>query len=137
MSKIDNIVIKDGETPPVDHTFAPNGNTGTEANYADRATGISVGYPTIKTTLAQAGRNQPLNKVRIRLAVPKLETPDGPTQGGFVPAPRLAYLGSFDGTFIFHERATKQDRKNVRVYLANLLGHESTVDLIDNLSPAY
>lgn len=137
MSAIANIVINDGESTPVAHTFAPNGNTGTEANYADRASGISIGFPVLKTNLAAAGRNQPLNKIRVRLSVPKLETVSGSTDAGLVPAPRLAYAGSFDGTFIFHERSTVQDRKNVRALLANLFANSTIVDLVDNLAPAY
>jgi hypothetical protein len=138
MTQIANIVINDGEATPVAHTFAPDGNSGLEANFADRASGISIGFPKLKFAIAKAdGKNQPLNKVRIRLTVPKLEVISGSAATGFTPAARLAYLGTFDGNFIFHERATAQDRKNIRVLLVNLLGHAATVDTIDNLSPQY
>ncbi len=137
MGQIANIVINDGQATPVAHTFAPNGNSGTEANYVDRANGISIGFPSLKTTLAVAGRNQPLNKIRVKLVVPRLEQIAGNTAQGYTPAPRLSHVLSFDGTFIFHERATEQERKDVRTLLTNLFGHAQMVDLIDKLSPAY
>jgi hypothetical protein len=138
MSNIADIVINDGAATPVAHTFAPDGQpTGYGANYADRATGIQVGFPTIKLNISPAQGKQSLNKVRVRLAVPRLETIAGVDGGGFTPAARLAYLGSFDGTFIFNERATKQERKDVRVLLANLLANVQVVGLVDDLQPLY
>jgi len=137
MSAITTIVINDGAVTPLAHTFAPNGNTGTEATYVDRATGISIGFPTLRTGLLQAGVKQPLNKVRFRLAVPRLEVVSGSSDAGFTPAPRLAYLCSVDCTMIFHERSTVQDRKDIRLLFRNLLADATAIDLIDNLAPAY
>lgn len=137
MSSISNIVIDDGKTPVKAHTFGPNGNTGTEANYVDRSGGISVGFPTLKTNLALAGKGQPLNKIRVRMNVPVLETISGSTAQGVVPAPRLAYSASFDLTLIVHERSTTAERKDLRAYLRNLLADPAVVDLIDNLTPVY
>lgn len=140
MANIGNIVINDGKPTPVAHTFAPNGNTGTEASYVDRALGVSLGFPSINTRLTLPGKvagASQLNKIRINLKVPRLEEVAGSTSNGFAPAPRLAYLGSFEGSFIFHERATAQERKDVRILIANLLAAPAIVDLIDNLAPAY
>lgn len=132
-----NISVLDGQPTPVAHVFSPESNSGLEANYAERTSGISLGYPKLKLNMQLAEKNKPLNKVRVRFSVPKLETISGSTTAGLTPAPRLAYVATFDGTFIFHERATKQERKDLRVLLANILANASVVEVIDDLAPVY
>jgi hypothetical protein len=131
------IVIYDGQSTPVAHTFGPENKNSLEASYVDRVTGLSVGFPRIKVNHVLADRNQPLNKVRVRINVPELEVIGGTTEEGYTPAPRLAFSENGDCQFVFHERASKQQRKTARMYMANFLLTATAEKMIDDLEPAY
>lgn len=131
------IAVFDGQTTPVAHYFGPEYKNALEASWVDRVTGLSVAFPRIKTNHTLAGRNQPLNKVRVRITVPELETVSGADDGGYQPAPKLAFTETGDLQFVFHERASKQQRKNARMYMANFLQTPAAEAMIDNLEPAF
>nr|UYL94456.1 MAG: hypothetical protein [Sanya fiers-like virus 18] len=52
MAQIANVVINDGQATPVAHTFNPDSiDAQGVARWADRSTGIAVGFPTLSLSL--------------------------------------------------------------------------------------
>jgi hypothetical protein len=137
MPQIGNIVINDGATTPVAHTFGPVGITGPLASYADRVGGISVGYPIITASLVNPSKTSRNYKARLKIVMPVLETISNSTMSGIAPAPTKAYDLTADITFIMPERSSLQNRKDILAFAKNLLANAVTTALVENNETVY
>ena len=57
MASFTNIVIDDGSTPPVTHTFAVKSNDNRVSRYEDRAGGIPLGYGKMAASISDINKN--------------------------------------------------------------------------------
>lgn len=137
MPALGNVVINDGATTPVAHTFGPVGTKDGVSSYADRSGGIAVGYPTITVSLIQPSKTSKLYKARIKVVMPVLETISNSTVSGILPAPTKGYDMSADVTFILPERSSLQNRKDILAYCKNLLADAVTTAIVQNLETVY
>lgn len=137
MPAIGNVVINDNEATPVAHTFAPVGINGPVASYADRASGISVGYPRLTASLVVPSKGSKLYKARFKLVLPVLENITNSTMSGVLPAPTKAYDLTADLQFIMPERSTLQDRKNIMALAKNLLADAVATALVETNANIY
>lgn len=139
MPEITDIVLVDGESTPVTHTFAPIQVDGILADYTDRALGIPIGQPTLSISLRkpQNGSSNGVYKATFKLLVPTLEVTSPSTATGIQPAPTVAYTTQVAVDFLLPMRGTKQERKNVRVMLRDLLDDPTTVAVVDDLANVY
>lgn len=141
MSQIANIVINDGQSTPVAHTFAP---AKTQADYAlleDRTAGIYIGYNKLTFMLKRptgdsraASRNLVLN---LKIETPKLENVTNSTISGIAPAPTISYRPVVDVTVTFPERCSLQDRKDLQAYLKNVLSNAFVTDAFEKYELPY
>lgn len=149
MPAVANIVLANGESTPVNHTFIPIGQ--------DTKTGIwwfedqsprvaatsTLGYPRIgvrtkretEMVQGQSSKNQ-ITRVELTLALPQLETL-GTSSSGFTPAPQIAYVDRVQTTYILSSRDSIADRKDVRKYSINLPADANVLKLIENLESYY
>lgn len=142
MPQASNIVINDGATTPVAHTFVPIGKDAKGVMWFEQtlpapvnALGAKrIGYRQVRgefgKQLSAAG------KAIYTLHVPTLESL-ATNDAGFMPAPTVAYKEMARIEFDLAERSTPQERKDTRVLAMNLLGHALTVANIDTLQPTY
>jgi hypothetical protein len=141
MPAVANVVILDGETTPVSHTFEPAKTTADYVLYEDRDAGIYIGNKKLVVTITRPQGNGNVGnrnvKVNVRLEVPRLENVSNSTVTGIAPAPTVAYRHMGDVTFTCPERGTKQERINLRALFRSALGHAQVMDAIDNLAVAY
>lgn len=73
MPQLTNIVLKDGASTPVSHTYNPNGISGTVATLVERAaSGVPLGLPTL--TLSSTTTSQGRSKVKAVLSRPIVQT---------------------------------------------------------------
>lgn len=138
MPAIANVVINDGQTTPVAHTFQPAKSTADYSMYEDRILGQYIAFPRLHLTMVRpsGGESKVANrdlKVVCLLDVPELETL-GNSDSGLTPAPTVAYRGKVKVEFTLPMRATAQQRKNLRAYMVNALQNAVLVDAVDNLS---
>lgn len=136
MSQIAPIVVNDGKTTPVAHTFNPVVSA-PEAMYRENISTLPL---TGQGVVAVNLKSQPmaaLQKVRVKLALPALETVTGQNASGYTAAPKVAYSNEAIVEFILPLRGTVDQRKDLRVMLSNLLKDGQLVDVIDNLNPPY
>lgn len=133
MSAIANIAINDGASTPVLHTFVPmstnpavyrNGNSaGSSSGLAyDEMFGITVRFDP-----------KGLSKVDLSLMIP--HDLDGPTSSLSNELTRSFDQGKVG--FVFPASSTAQDRKNLRILIANALLDPQVEDAVDNLNPPY
>jgi len=114
------ITINDGQTTPVGHTFdtLDHGND----NWTWRETGttslLGAGPVTLARLKVKGGQ---LEKWRIKVYMPALETATGQNSDGYTAGPKLAYSLTSVMDFIMPMRSTAQQRKDIRAYAYNLL----------------
>lgn len=138
MAARSNIVINDGQTTPVSHTFSPCSGDGNVAGvsmirYEDRSGGISVGFPTVVFATRKPAGKLRNHKLAITVSRPVLENVSNSTVSGIAPAPTVAYDVVFRGEFILPERSTMDARKDLLAYVKNLLANAATTSAVQDL----
>lgn len=137
MAAIANIVINDGQATPVAHTFYPQASD-PDAVYRESLSGIAlIGNGTLKATVKLSAAAEGLNRVRLVLALPALETVTAQNSAGYTAAPKVAYTNTVSMDFILPNRGTAAQRKDLRVLASNLLLNAQVVDIIENLNRPY
>lgn len=136
MSAIANIAIQDGKSTPATHTFIPV-QSDPDAIFRESDAALPlIGQGTVQITL-RSKVSDALQKVRVVLELPALETATGANGSGYTAAPRVAYSNKAIIDLILPSRGTVAQRKDLRVLLANLLANAQIIDSIDNLNRPY
>lgn len=141
MAAIANIVINDGQTTPVAHTFAPAKTQADMALLEDRTAGIYIGYNKLTFMLTrptgpskEATRNL---KLSVKIETPKLETVSNNTVSGIAPAPTISYRPVVELICTFPERSSLQDRKDLQAYIKNVLSNSFVTDAFEKYELPY
>lgn len=132
------VTILDGKATPVSHQFSPATYVGNLSTNEDRLSGITAGFGLLKMSLTRASKGGTVNRVRLRLEMPTLET--NATTGspaGFVPPPTLAYTLVADITFLLPTRCSLDERKDLLALAKNLLAHATPTAMVQNVEPIY
>lgn len=143
MPAASNIVINDGATTPVSHTFTPIGKDDKGVLWFEQTTPAptnilgakKIGYKQVRNLSAGKVLNAS-SKLTVSLMLPTIETMSV-SDGGFVPAPQLAYAEKARVELDLADRSTKQERKDTRVLTSNLLASSQLVTAVDDLQPMY
>jgi hypothetical protein len=131
-----NIVLADSAV--VNHTFAPGNIKGDIATYADRISGIAVGYPTLSISLrAPLAKGARVYKATVKLLSPTLEVTSPSTGTGIQPAPTKGYDCTFIGDFLLPERSSVTNRADILAYAKNALAHATVKTVIESLENVY
>lgn len=128
MPQLAAITVKDGASTPADRIFTPVSTNGTMAQLAERV-GVPLGQMKLDVNVRPPVSGNGLYKVMISLKKPTVATVNGVSVVDYVD------FASF--TMTTSDRATAQNRKDVRVLMANLLSNATIVDVVDNLVPLY
>jgi hypothetical protein len=139
MAAIAPIVINDGQSTPVAHTYNPV-QTGEVAIYKRNGdTAVpAVGFETLKLSLKQApNTSDGVNRAKITISIPVLETPSGGTPSGYVAPPRVAFFEAVNIEFLLPNRGTAVQRKDLRVLSMNALANAQVISLIEALEGPY
>lgn len=122
-----NIVIADGASTPVNHTFVPSGLIGSMglAQFTERSDGVFVGEPKLDITIRPVTKGQATRKATVIMTQPKRVTD---TDGNVTVA--YENLGKLE--FTYSVSSTTAERKNLRVLLANAALHATVAQAIDN-----
>lgn len=132
MPQLTNIVLKDGASTPVNHTYNPNGISGTVATLVERAaSGVPLGLPTL--TLSSTTTSQGRSKVKAVLARPIVQTQsvNGVSKGIVVRTAYATVELSFDAS------SELQERKDQAALVKSLFDDASFTDMVNNLSTLY
>lgn len=139
MPAIAAIAIVDGQGTPVTHTYNPvqSVDPATYQRNGDASVPV-VGTEQVTLSL-RPGNNtsDAVNRARISLRIPVLETPSGGTPSGYVAPPRVAYYLQANVDVFLPNRSTPAQRKDLRVLLSNLLLNAQVLAVIDSLEKPY
>lgn len=137
-----NIVLADAQATPVNHTFVP---IGPDANkvfwFEDQSQATPNGFWRISVSLKRppaatpgTSSNGRTYRAVVQLHEPVLETLGTNTVSGIPPAPTVAYIPRCTTEYVLPERASLQNRKDLRKMMANLLAETQMVALVESLA---
>lgn len=137
-----NIVLADAQATPVNHTFVPIGRDKTGVYwFEDQSQANAIGYWKIsieltKPALATAKQSSEGRTARVRLGLhePVLETVSNNTVSGISPAPTVSYVPRAFTDFVLPERASLQNRKDLRKMMASLIADTQVVSTVETLA---
>lgn len=131
MAQIANIVINDGATTPVAHTFKPIGspNGGAFNFWVERPNGKAEFQREVRARTIQPASATKPNKVDLTILVPQTDTVAG--------VETLVSMDRVDVTFTLSPLSSTQARKDLRSYLRNLLEDSQVVAMVDGLENAF
>lgn len=136
MSAIANIAILDGQGTPATHTFYPV-QSDPQAHYRENIASLAlIGQGVIAITVLSKA-SDPLQKVRVMLELPALETVTAQNSAGYTAAPKVAYSNKITMDLFLPARGTAAQRKDLRVLASNLLLNAQVIDAIENLNRPY
>lgn len=136
-----NIVLADAQATPANHTFVPIGRDKNGIYwFEDQSATNAIGYWKISVELsrpavAQAKMSSEGRTMRARIGLhePILEAVSNNTVSGIAPAPTVSYVPRSFSEFILPERATLQNRKDLRKMMSNLLAEAQVTSVVENL----
>lgn len=138
MAAIAPIAIQDGASTPVTHTFNPiKMEPATYKRNGDTAV-PPVGQEELVLSLSGGGvSSEAVNRAKLSLRIPVLETPAGGTGSGYVAPPKVAFYLQANVEFLLPNRSVGQQRKDLRKLVQNALNDAQVVALIETLEKPY
>lgn len=141
MPAVANITLNDAQATPVAHVFEPVLTGPNYAHFEDKSSTQYIGFWKLQFALKRPqGQSKSATRnleATIRIETPILETL-GTSDSGFTPAPTVSYRLMAEIRFVLPERCSLQQRKDLRVLLANAIGANSVAaDLVENLRVPY
>lgn len=132
MSAIANIVIADGATTPVNHTFVPVQSSPVAGwRDSDAAKAYTASQYRISAVSKLNGSTRGLSRVKMTVELPTMGN------GVSLPTSEVDYTTTMMVEIIAPNRGLKQERKDVRTLVKNLMSDAQVIDLIDELRAAY
>lgn len=141
-----NIVLADAQATPVNHTFVPLGPDKDGVFwFEDQSQANAIGFWRISYQLkrpAQAktggeSSNGRAYRAVIGLHEPILENVSNNTVSGIAPAPTISYVDRVFTEYVMAERASQQNRKDLRKMNYNLQNEAQLVSLVESLITPY
>lgn len=129
MPSLNQIVINDGASTPVAHTYSPVTTDGQLALLKEKV-GLPKGFPSLTISCRQPVNGNGLYRVRIGLQLPTLVT-------GADGSSTVAYTRSASLDMVIPDSTTAQERKDLRVLVANLLLNASVTSVIESPEPLW
>lgn len=137
-----NIVLADAQATPVNHTYVPMGRDKNGVFwFEDQSATSAIGYWKIsvelgKPPVAIAKQSSEGRSIRVRIGhhQPILETVSNNTVSGIAPAPTVSYVPRSFTEFVLPERATLQNRKDLRKMVAAALADTQIVSVVETLA---
>lgn len=129
MPQASPLTIADGQATPVNQTFAVEQATPALSSFADRASGVAAGFRRILISNKFATSKSPVNRTKLTLACPVLQTVNGVST--------IAYTARAQLEFILPDQATDGDRKNIFAFVKNALANTSVQSALRDLDPMY
>lgn len=137
-----NIVLADALATPVNHTFVPIGRDKNGVFWwEDQSQANAIGFWRISLDLkrpeapnGKASSEGRSYRVRVALSEPILETVSNSTVSGISPAPQISYTPRAFMEYVMPERASLQNRKDLRKMLANLGAEAQLTSTVENLT---
>lgn len=139
MAAIANIVINDGKTTPVAHTFAPvtSSDPNGVAVWTDRSTGVAVGFPILTMKMRAPFKGSRNYKLTAKVKLPVLNVTSPSTGTGIQPLPSVAYNIEGNIEFLLPEASLLADRRDFFAYVKNYMANAVWTAAVENYEEVF
>jgi hypothetical protein len=137
MAEVTQFVLADGQATPVNHTFKPDGEKNGVLFFADRSTGVPVGFSKLSISQKETSGGSGKTVTTLKVVVPTLEQTSASTATGIQPAPTLAYNTAVTVTFETAARSTTQNRADILAFVKNLLADSNIGSAVTDYEKVY
>lgn len=139
MTAIAALLLANGETTPVSKTYDPVNIKNDVAQWADRSSGIAIGFPVVTFSMRQPTNPKGARNYRMvtKVVIPVLEQTSPSTATGIQPAPTKAYDLIANIEMVLPERSTPAQRKDLAAFSRNLLASTVITAAIANFENVY
>jgi hypothetical protein len=126
-----SIAIQDGAATPLTHTFTPVGKpAGSEYEYfVNRTNGSASFQEEIRIRVQQPSKKDQPYRVTVVVLDPTVKVVDSVNE--------LDFQNRADLSFTIAQNSTTQSREDLRVLIADLLGDNMLLGVLDNLESIY
>lgn len=129
MAQATPITINDGQVAPAAVTFNPESVTPGLSSFADRTSGVAVGYRRLTVSNTFAKGKSVVNRAKLGIEYPVTSLVNGITT--------VAYTLRCNVDVILPEQATDAERKNLYAFVKNALAHALITGAMRDLDPLY
>lgn len=129
MAQAAAITLNDGQATPVAVTFNPESVTPALSSFADRSSGIAIGFRKVKVSNTFASGKSTVNRAKMTVEVPVLQTVDG--------VQVVAYTMRANLEFLLPDGSTDANRKDVYAFVLNALSNSLVRGALRDLDPLY
>lgn len=145
MGAVANIALYDALGTPALHTFIPIDYDGKSGAwwFEDQTGSNAIGFNRISVQMTKPlppapGTSSKDRVIRVKLTVhtPSLETL-GTNDAGITPAATVAFIPRVMIEFVIPERASLQNRKDIRKYAEKLIADAQVVSMVETLANIY
>jgi hypothetical protein len=137
MATVAAIVINDGASTPVAHTFAPSRVAPELVTYQDRLAGVVAGFNILSIGTRYADKKNGAQKVTVRMALPTLAVTAPTTTTGIQPVPVAAFECFANLEFVLPSASSVQNRKDLFTLIKNALANSTVYSAVVDLDPPY
>jgi hypothetical protein len=137
MATVAAIVINDGASTPVAHTFAPSRVAPELVTYQDRSAGVVAGFNILSIGTRYADKKNGAQKVTVRMALPTLAVTAPTTTTGIQPVPVAAFECFANIEFVLPSPSSVQNRKDLITLVKNALANAAIYSAVVDLDPPY
>jgi len=132
MPQLQDLVLTDRESTPVDHTFHPR-DIVTGVGTVAESTGVPIGDNVVTASLRRTPTNRYKAVVKGTFPIVQTQTING------IDTPVVVRTANVEFNFSFDATSTEQERKNVVGMMASSLGTSKTLinDLLTKLQGVY
>lgn len=137
MAAVAPIVINDGASTPVSHTFSPSRQSGDLFAFTDRAPGVAAGFNVISVVTRYGSSSNAGQRVTLKITLPTLAVTSPQSGTGVQPNPVAAYTSLATLEFLIPNAADAAARANLIAFAKNLLATAFVTGMITNLDAPY
>lgn len=113
MAQLATLSVFDSQATPVAHVFAPANHSASDFIWRETGTSSVLNAMVLTLSKLPMKKGSDLEKSRVKLVMPVLETITGSNSSGYTAAPRLAYTLQSIVDFITPTRATSSQRTDL------------------------
>lgn len=129
MAQAAAIVINDGQATPVATTFSPESVAPSLSTFADRSTGIALGYRRLRISNTFASGKSVVNRAKFSVELPVTQTVSGVVS--------VAYTLRANLDIALPDGATDAQRKDLFAFLKNGIANSLIQGALRDLDPVY